>query len=268
MKGEKVSVVLATFNEKQENLLDSINSVLNQSYTNLELIICIEPNEANKKLLFKLAKIDRRIRVFTNPNKLGFTKSLNRSISLSNGKYIARIDSDDIWKDDKLKLQISYLELNPEVSILGTDCELIDENGKKIGYRRYPKNIKLGFIFQSSLCHPSIIMKKEIIDNFGPYNEDFEMCEDLELWLRMLKNKIVLKNLNIDLIQYRVRENLIRGKTHWEYNYRSRKLHCFSIYDPFTASCSVFFPLILIGLQNTMLKLQNKIYRKITLNGK
>ena len=161
----QISVILTTYNEKKKYLLQSLDSVLKQTFKNFELIIVFEPNDSNYQLVKKIALIDHRIFIIRNKIKLGFVKSLNVALSQSKGNYIARIDSDDYCEWDRFEKQISYLIEHPYIDVLGTDLNIVDQDNKLIALRQYKSNnkeIKKSFLFTTGVAHPLSYNKKKV----------------------------------------------------------------------------------------------------------
>lgn len=261
-----VSVVFATYNESVENLKMSILSVLEQSYRDIEFITCLEPDEKNKNIIKKL--IQKHKHVIIEPDtKMGLTRSLNTSIKKSKGKYIARMDSDDVWNRDKLEKQIDFME-KYLFDVVGCDIELINLNNDKLGKRNYShKSIKSNFLFQNGICHPSVILKSCIFEKYGYYDEKFIRCEDLELWLRFISNGVSFGYVPEILMSYRIRESFKRDSKNWKFNLKARLRFVFKIYrlDQSLVSLLVValtYILSYFGLA----RLYDRLYQKITIN--
>ena len=133
-----VSIITPVFN-REEYISLCINSILNQTYRHFEYFI-IDDGSADKtsKIIEEYLQSDKRITVITNSYNLGATKSYNKGVEASKGKYLMRLDSDDIAFPDRIEKQINYLEKNKKIFALGTGSELIDENGK-ISNKKIPK---------------------------------------------------------------------------------------------------------------------------------
>lgn len=255
----EVSVILTTYNEKETFLLQSLNSILEQTFEDFELIIVLEPEDCNYQLLKNYASIDNRIIIHRNKTKLGFVKSLNIAIVKSRGKYIARIDSDDFCDPDRFQNQVNYFLKHPETDVIGTDLNIVDKSNKIIAFREYKSNhkgIKKSFVFTAGIAHPSVMVKKKCFDLYGHYNENFTFSEDLELWLRFLSKGCIFHNLSLKLLNYRVSEiNENRNKTHWEFNLLARKMHAFSLWNKPTGLTSIMFAFFLAKIPLTIMSL-------------
>ena len=128
-----LSVIMATYNENRGFLQNCIQSILNQTYRDFEFLIVIEPGESNKEYLKSLASTDNRIRVIENNSRLGVAASRNRAIKESRGKYVALIDGDDYCDVSRFEKQISFLENNAEISVVGSNMLLVDEKDNIVG---------------------------------------------------------------------------------------------------------------------------------------
>ncbi|MDH3974331.1 MAG: glycosyltransferase [Deltaproteobacteria bacterium] len=188
----EISIIMSVYNGERW-LSESIDSVLNQSYNNFELIV-IDDGSTDKSvnILNHYMIKDKRIRVFHNKQNIGLTRSLNRGLELSQGKFIARIDCDDIWHPEKLSKQIEYLEEHPYISIVGTACNVIDENGhvsetQKIRFVKEDKSIRQSIVKFNPFTHSSILFKKDVYKELGGYNNSFEFAQDYEYWIRILQ---------------------------------------------------------------------------------
>ena len=136
----------------------------------------------------------------------GLTFSLNLGIHYARGKYIARMDADDISKLDRLSFQVAHMILNPSISILGTNYEIINSDGRIIGEKRMPSSnqkIRTDLMFHNVICHPSVIFRKDLLAKYGGYQGGLH-AEDYDLWCRMaLDPEIHFENLGVSFLQYR-----------------------------------------------------------------
>jgi len=197
-----VSVIIPTYN-KSQYLREAIESVLNQTYKNIEVIVVDDGSTDNTGEIVKLFN-DSRIIYFWQGNK-GPASARNTGIKKAQGKYIAFLDSDDLWLKEKLEKQIDFMGKNPEIGLLGTGCYEITDKGKVIGKKIFPgKNeiLQRDLIKYNPFIQSSIITKREVFDKVGFYDKKFQESEDYELWLRIAGN-YKIRNLEEPLMMKR-----------------------------------------------------------------
>ncbi|WP_289103043.1 glycosyltransferase [uncultured Fusobacterium sp.] len=211
-----ISVVMSLYNESENEVYDAINSILLQTYKNFEFIIIIDNPNNHKliKVVEKYQKLDTRIKFYINEINLGLAKSLNEGIKKAKGKYIARMDGDDISFLDRLEKQYKYLENNKDIFLIGSMAEKINEKNKKIGSLRHPINyekIKKTIKYKTCFIHPSIFFRKKIFDEIEGYR-NFPCAQDYDFTIRIVDLGYKVENLNEKLIKYRISESSITGK--------------------------------------------------------
>lgn len=138
MRNPKVSVIMSVYKEPVEWLHESIDSILNQTFTDFEfIIICDNPSyDEGIALLYAYKEKDHRIVLIENEKNLGLTKSLNKGITVAKGDFIARMDADDISLPERFEKQMSLLEKHPEIGVCGS---IIDYMGDRKGVKYYPE---------------------------------------------------------------------------------------------------------------------------------
>lgn len=207
-----LSVVMSVFNG-EKYLHKAINSILEQSFHDFEFIIIDDCSTDNTgKILESFCQKDNRIKIIRkNENKglTGFIENLNLGISKSKGKYIARMDADDISLEDRFQKQIDFLESNPEVSMVGAQINFINEKdeiiGEKFGALQNNEIVqKITSVIQ--LFHPVIMFRN--FENIQ-YRTKFLYCEDYDLYLNLITQGKKLANLNEKLLNYRILETSI-----------------------------------------------------------
>lgn len=197
-----ISVVMANYNTPTEYLFESIDSILNQTYKNFELIIV---NDASDESLYNILQnyTDDRIKIFENKKNMGLASSLNKAIRLAKGNYIARMDTDDISLPKRFEMQVEFLENNPEVGVLGTGAIYIGQRKRIKKFTREHEKIKSSLLFQNQMLHPSVMIRKEIFnDDNNLYNSRYLTSQDYELWSRLVW-KTNFYNLPEILLKYR-----------------------------------------------------------------
>ena len=204
-----VSVIIPIFNAERY-LKYSLESTLNQTYENLEIIL-IDDNSTDES--YEIAKkyngMDSRIILLKNDVNLKLSKTLNIGILASSGVYIARMDADDISALDRIQRQVNVLEGDPKCCIVGSDIEIIDENSRTLGSRRYhydDLSIRKKIFFYSPFCHPAITMRASVLNDVGLYNAEFNPAEDYELYFRM-GQRGTFANIDKKLLKYRILDN-------------------------------------------------------------
>lgn len=203
----QVSVVMSVYKEPLEWITQSIDSILNQTYSNFQFLI-INDNPFDLKLrdfLNQYQTIDSRIIVINNKENIGLTKSLNIGLKQSEGKYIARMDADDISYPKRFEKQVEYMESHPEVIVCGTKVKAF---GRK-SFLSYDtaferdEDIRGQMILNSGFAHPSVFIRKEILITKGIfYDENYKTAQDYKLWYD-LRAYGKFANLGDILLKYR-----------------------------------------------------------------
>jgi len=209
MSMPEVSVIMPVYNG-EKYLKESIESILNQSFSNFEFII-IDDCSTDDSLRIIEKYGDPRIALVKNEKHMGITRSLNFGISMAKGKYIARMDCDDISMPKRLKKQFLFMEKNKDVGICGSWIETIGDGEGEIW--RYPisfDDIKAYLLFASCIIHPSVMIRKKSL-GLLKYNENLENAQDYELWTRMVDDTIVV-NLPDLLLKYRVNKTSLSNQ--------------------------------------------------------
>lgn len=200
-----ISVVMPAYNAER-HIREAIDSILKQTFEDFEFLI-IDDGSIDETPAIILSYNDPRIVRIENDKNTGLSYSFNRGIHAARGKYIARMDADDISKTDRFERQIKFLEENPEVGIVGSIVQLIDEDSKpgKI-FKRPLKHIELKWqcLFSIPFVHPSVMGRAEVFKE-NPFDEALHNSEDYELWSRLVFEKdIKFANLPEALLLYRV----------------------------------------------------------------
>jgi glycosyltransferase involved in cell wall biosynthesis len=202
-----VSVVMSVKNG-EKYLIDSIESILNQTIKNFEFLIFDDGSfDKTSEILKKYEARDSRIKVFSCKDSIGLPNALNKLIKISAGDYIARMDSDDIAHHDRLKTQLYFMKNNPLIDICFTKTNLITENGIFLCEKWFPKNIKLAIFLMPYInyfVHPTCLAKKECFYKYGFYNKNFLKAQDWELWQRFISKGVRFGYISDTLMNYRI----------------------------------------------------------------
>ena len=185
MDSPKISVVLPVY-QGDGYLSEAIQSILDQTYTDFELLIlCDDPSDITRTILDDYQNKDSRVRVFNQQQRLGLVGSLNYGISLATGEYIARMDADDISLPQRFEEQIAYMDSKPEIGICGTWVVVKSEQGESIC--QYPvddESIRCELLFNSPLAHPAVFIRRIIFNkNKISYDNTNLHAEDYGFWV-------------------------------------------------------------------------------------
>lgn len=202
-----ISVIMGIYNQQnREQLTAAIRSVLAQTFRNFEFIIYNDGSDADlTEFLRAYSAVDKRIRFIDNPVNHGLAYSLNNCIDVARGKYIARMDGDDICMPRRFQVQYDYLEQHPEEAFVGSNAELIDESGVW-GMRKMPERPKTkDFLRYSPYIHPTVMIRKSVFEQTEGYcvAKNTLRCEDYELFMRLWRLGYQGCNLQQVLLKYR-----------------------------------------------------------------
>lgn len=207
-----VSVIMSVRNGERY-VTYAIESILKQTFTDFEFIIIDDASLDKTKSIVNKYK-DPRIRLLINNRKRGLTGSLNKALKIAKGKYIARMDYDDIARKDRFKKQVEFLENNQNIGVLGSFVMLIDENNHLKRIMKFPvrhKAIIRDLMMFNPIRHSTVIFRKNLIIEYGFYDDKLDGAEDYDLWLRLAKYT-QLANLNLPLLKYRVHKGSVSEK--------------------------------------------------------
>ena len=198
-----VTVLMPVYNA-EKYLAEAINSILNQTFTNYELLI-INDGSTDKSEEIILKYSDKRIRYIKNDKNIRLVATLNKGIELAKGKYIARMDADDISFPTRLEKQITLLENNEDIGVCGSFLYVFGENIRNYIAKKPLTDIgiKSALLVQNPLGHPNVTIRKSIlIKHHIRYDERFYRMEDWGLWITLM-NKCKYANIPEILLQYR-----------------------------------------------------------------
>lgn len=211
-----LSVILTSYNHSNF-IAEAIQSVLDQDFEDFEFII-IDDNSSDNScdIIRKFSEKDKRINLFEHKNNLGMVSTVNEAISLSNGEFIAHMNSDDIWNDkSKLSKQVDFLSNNASHAAVFTKVQLINEWGKEVedsGLFSVAKNqdriswLRQFFLHSNCLSYPSVMIRKKVFDELGKYDPRYSILLDLDMWIRMCR-KYEIHILEDTHIKFRMGNN-------------------------------------------------------------
>ena len=200
-----VSIIIPYY-KKKKFIKKTINSILRQSYKSFEIILINDqPGKYSKNFLLELKKLDKRIKLINNSRNIGAGESRNKGIRKAKGKYIAFIDSDDLWVKNKLKIQINIMKkLNYNIS--HTAYYIIDNNDKKISLRT-SKNLTYDDLINSCDIGLSTVILKRSLFKKDKYFSNFKTKEDYYLWLKFALIGEIFNYISIPLSNWRKTKN-------------------------------------------------------------
>ena len=212
----KVSVIMGVYN-CEKTLREAIDSILNQTYSNWELIVC---DDGSSDATYKIAeeyykKYSGKIILLRNEENKKLSYTLNRCLEAATGELIARMDGDDVSCPDRLQRQVDYLRQHPEIQLVGTGMRCFDENGFHCIMHPPAKPCSKNLIQGTPFFHATILTYKYVYETIGGYclKKRAERVEDIDLWFRFYANCFVGANLDEPLYNVREDSNSIRRRT-------------------------------------------------------
>lgn len=229
-----VSVILPAYNASNY-IREAIESILNQTYNNFELIIINDGSTDNTPRIINTYD-DSRIKLINNEGNKGLIYSLNRGIDVSRGEYIARMDADDISHPFRFAKQIKVMNQNSDIVVCGTYINYFGASKGRFS-RCHPKqhneDIKKSLLIRSAFAHPTVMIRASILKKYGiRYDENFKSCEDYKLWIDLASYGTFI-NIPVPLLNYRVSNNQISSKYRKEQLQNTLQCQDLSFYNEF-----------------------------------
>ncbi|GAB4339685.1 MAG: hypothetical protein Kow0099_14980 [Candidatus Abyssubacteria bacterium] len=199
----EVSVVMGVYNGERY-VRQAVESVLRQTFRDFEFII-IDDGSTDGTAEIIRGFDDPRIRIITNVRNEGLTRCLIKGCEEARGRYIARMDADDVSYPHRFQRQVEFLEANPDCAVVGTQCFFIDDKGNERARSSYAcshEEIKEDVWKRSPFAHGSVMMVKSRYEECGGYREPFRFAQDYDLWLRLLEKH---NGANVPEVLYRLR---------------------------------------------------------------
>jgi len=219
VKKPAISVIMSIYNQRNfAYLKEAVMSVLIQTFTDFEFIIYNDgSDDVVLEQLKQYAAADERIVLINNPVNHGLAYSLNACIDVAHGKYLARMDDDDVCDPRRFQVQYDYMESHPETAFVGCNAALIDENGIWGHRKMMPTPGKKDFLKFSPYIHPTVMIRRSVLEEGDGYNTSRETlrCEDYELFMRLEKAGYNGSNIQQELFYYR--------ENHYSYQKRNLK---------------------------------------------
>jgi glycosyltransferase involved in cell wall biosynthesis len=203
------SIILPVYNAEQF-LFDCIESILNQTFTDFELIIINDGSkDRSHSIINFFQQLDKRIKVFHVENS-GIVAALNLALNNCKNDLIARIDADDIMQPDRLQRQINFLQDNADIALVGSWVKLIGTNAGVYKYFTTHAKIERSLRYSegSGFAHPAVMINRKLITKLY-YSDTLMHVEDIDLWMRLLQQNLKFANIPVCLTYYRIHTNNI-----------------------------------------------------------
>lgn len=202
-----VSVLMPAYNAA-EHIREAIDSILKQTFSDFEFLI-IDDGSTDSTVDIISEYNDPRIKLIENDGNKGLVYTLNKGLKVAQGKYIARMDADDISMNSRFEKQVNFLDKNPDVSILSTAFEFLG-TPYHIHFPTDNEGIKVKLLENTALLHPGVMLRREVfIQENLLYNDDYKYAEDYHLWTLAAQQNIKMANLDEVLVEYRQHENQV-----------------------------------------------------------
>ena len=242
----KISLIMSVYNG-EDYLEEAIDSVLNQSFSDWELIVIDDcSTDSTAEILRRYASQDARVHVHTNEVNLRLPSSLNKAMTFARGQYIARMDADDICLPDRLEKQYAFMEKNPDVAL--SSCRFMTLKNGVIssggcGGRCDHDSVKALLLVTNPILHPGIIAKADVIKSLG-YDKTFTCTEDMQLWTRFIMAGYKVEIQPEYLMMYRLHDKQITATTLEKQRREIRtiqKVYFAKFLEPMTESWEEFY---------------------------
>jgi glycosyltransferase involved in cell wall biosynthesis len=205
-----ISVIMPVYNSG-EFLREAIDSILSQTFTNFEFLIFEDGSLDDSKQIIQ-SYTDNRIKLLADNQNRGIANRINQGIDIARGKYIARMDSDDVAAPNRFQLQYQYLEQHPDIALCGSFFTFIGGNAFNWVSHQDHEMIKINLLFDGAICHPTVMARRgAFTGDLKYFNPEFEPSEDYEMWVRMSKH-LKFANLPQALLQYRINGNQVSNR--------------------------------------------------------
>ncbi len=205
----KVSVLLPVYNASSY-ILECVESVLNQTFKDFELILINDGSQDNSlEVISKIADKEKKIKLLNNNQNLGLISTLNKGISIASGQYIVRLDADDICLPNRLKKQVDFMDNKRSIGIAGSWIRFFGSQSHTLKLPQHNEFIKARLLFKPPIIHPSVIFRTEIFSKYSlSYNRNNLHAEDYGLWVDAF-NYVEFANIPEALLRFRISDGSI-----------------------------------------------------------
>ncbi|CEN53975.1 glycosyltransferase family 2 protein [Capnocytophaga canis] len=207
-----VSVLIPCYNV-EKYVEEAVTSIINQTYDKLEIILIDDGStDGTTNLLKKITKQDKRIVFVQNDKNIGLIDTLNKGLQICSGKYVARMDSDDISLPQRIEKQVRFLEKNKDIGIVGSYIQFFGEKKGIWRMETEDRLIKSSLFYNTCFAHPSVMFRNEVVKkNQLKYDKKYIHAEDYKLWYDFSKCT-KMANLPVVLLKYRINKNQVSQK--------------------------------------------------------
>lgn len=201
-----VSVILPMYNA-EATIKECMDSIINQTYKNLEIIV-IDDGSTDKSVDIVKSYVDARIRIYQYTHD--YIRNVNRGFSLCKGEYIARMDADDRMMPTRIAKQVAVFEKYPEVSVCSCTMKVLGKKApKKFGHDGIISHLEIALLRGNFILHPSIMMRRKVLDLGVKYKKSYIYAEDYKLWVELALKDVVFYNIPEPLVEYRLSVNQV-----------------------------------------------------------
>ncbi|MFV0504443.1 MAG: glycosyltransferase family 2 protein [Lachnospirales bacterium] len=252
----KISVIVPCFN-CEKCVEETLDSIVNQTYKNIEIIAIDDCSMDNTyKILNLYSEKDKRLKVFKNKTNMGVALTRNKGVGLSNSNYIAFIDADDVWEEEKLSIQIKYIN-HENIDAVATSYDLYNAD---LSHKINSYHTKEIINYKKMLCEnliglSTVLIKKDVYEKFRMTNKYIH--EDYELWLKLLRNNYKIRGIDKQLVKYRLLESSRNFSKLNSLKGRARILY----YEERINPICIFIYILIYGLKG-LFKYRNRINLK------
>lgn len=205
-----VTVLIPAYNA-EKYIREAVGSIQRQTYSNLDILIIDDGStDRTNQIIQELGIEDKRIRLVENETNLGLIKTLNKGIDLAKGKYVARMDSDDVAHPERIREQLAIMQKDNNIEFVGCLLKVIDSNSRFLYYSD-AFNTKDSFVarfismFESPIAHPGLVIKTDVIKKYRYHDaEKYKHVEDFDMFSRMLSDGVNFQCVNKYLLNYRI----------------------------------------------------------------
>lgn len=238
-----VNVIIPVWNG-EKTILRAVNSIIEQTYLNVEILIVNDASTDNTKTILDSLK-EPRVRIINLDKNIGRSAARNLAIDRAKGEYVAMLDADDWSYQDRIKEQVAYIN-KYNVSLCGTWAYLVDSSGNKSEWRQptTTEEIRKTILRSNTFIHSTVMAKKTVLEEFGGYNENIKWAEDYDLYLK-ISSKYPVGNVPIILceytapsgLKYSINEQWNKIKVKWKaiFNYGYSKKNLVYLLTPLIA---------------------------------